>query len=120
MRTLATRQKHQTALGKFLKFVQKRMRPLVEDVESDVVLVAYSNDCSVQGVQHHNGSQLLAAMMDPWLSSSRFGPRKLPRFHRCLKVWRKAYLRAPDEQCTHQYGKALQHNSSLSIILMWH
>ena len=83
MRTLAARQNHQLALGKFLKFVQKRMRPLVEHVESDVVLVAYSNDCSVQGVQHHNGSKLLAAMIDRWLSSSRFGSRKLPRFHRC-------------------------------------
>ena len=28
---------------------------LVEDVEIDGALVAYSNDCSAQGVQHHNG-----------------------------------------------------------------
>ena len=57
VRTNTARQNHQTALGKFLKFVQKRTHPLVEDVEIDGALVAYPNDCFVQGVQHHNGSK---------------------------------------------------------------
>ena len=45
----------------------------------------YFNDCLLQGTQHHHGSRLLAAVMDRWPSSSRFGSRKLPRFHRCSK-----------------------------------
>ena len=67
----------QTALGTFLKFVQERALPLVEDVEIDGALVAYSNDCFVQGVEHYHVSQLLAI---------RFGSRKHPKLHRCLTV----------------------------------
>ena len=52
---------------------------LVEDVEIDGAQVAYSNGCSLQGVPHHHGSQVLAAVMDRWPSFSRFGSRKLPR-----------------------------------------
>ena len=78
VRTLVARKHHQTARGKFLMFVQKRTLPLVEDVESDGALVAYSNDRSVHGVERHNGSQLLAAVVDRWLSFSRFGSSKLP------------------------------------------
>ena len=51
-------------LGKFLKFVQKRTLPLVEHVNVDGAQVTYSNVCSVQGVQHHHGTQFLAAVMD--------------------------------------------------------
>ena len=40
---------------------------------------------ALYGVQHHYGSQLLAAVMDGWPSFSRFGSRQLPSFHRCLK-----------------------------------
>ena len=98
VRTLAARRNYQTALGTFFKFVKERAVPLVEDVEFDGALVAYSNDCFVQGVQHHHGSQLLAAMMDRWPSFSRFGSRKLPRFHRCLKGGDSSHLRALDEQ----------------------
>ena len=59
-----------------------------ENVEIDAALAAYSNDCFVQGVHHHRGSQLLAAVMDRWPSCSRFRSRKLPRFLRCWKEWR--------------------------------
>ena len=76
VRTLAARRNYETALGTFLKFVKERALPLVEDVEIDGVLVAYSNDCFIQGVQHHHGSQLRAALMDRWPSFSRFGSRK--------------------------------------------
>ena len=58
------------------------MLPLVEDVEIDFALVAYSNDCIHHGLQHHHGSHLLAAVMDRWPSFSRFASRKLPKFHR--------------------------------------
>ena len=58
------RRNHQTALGTFLTFGKDRTLHLVEDVEVDGALVAYSNDCFVQGVQHHHGSQLRAAVMD--------------------------------------------------------
>ena len=44
--------------------LQKRTLPVVEDVEIDGALVAYSNDCFLQGVQHHSGSQFLAAVKD--------------------------------------------------------
>ena len=74
-RTLAARRNYQTALGSFLKFVQKRTLPLAEDVKIDGALVAYSNDCFLQGVQHHHGSQLLAVVTDLWPSFSRFGSR---------------------------------------------
>ena len=60
--------------------------PLVEDVAIDGDLVVNSNNCFVQGVQHHHGSQLLAAMMDLWSSFSRFG---VPTFHRRLEGWRQ-------------------------------
>ena len=80
VRTVAERRNYQTALGSFLKFVQKRTLPLVADGEIDAALVAYSNDCFLQGAQHHHGSQLLAAVMDRWPSFSRFGSRILPRF----------------------------------------
>ena len=53
VRTLAARRNHPTALGTFLKFGKERALHLVEDVEVEGSLVAYSNDCSVQGVQHH-------------------------------------------------------------------
>ena len=56
VRTLAGRRSYQTALGKFLKFVQKPTLHLVEVVEIDGGLVAYSNVCSVQGAQHYKGS----------------------------------------------------------------
>ena len=79
--TLAARRSHQTALGTFLKFGKERALPLVEDVEIDGALVAYSNDCFIQRVQHHHGSQLLAAVMDRCPSFSRFGSGKLPRNH---------------------------------------
>ena len=81
-KTFAARRNHQTALGTFLKFGKERALHLAEDVEVDGAPVAYSNNCSGQGVQHHHGSQLLAAVMDCWLSFSRFGSSKLPRFHR--------------------------------------
>ena len=70
-RAVGTLANDQTALGTFLKFV--------EDVDIDGALVAYSNDCIAQRVQHHHGSQLRAAVMDRWPSCSRFGSRKLRR-----------------------------------------
>ena len=81
VRTLAERRNYQIALGSFLEFVHKRTILLVADVEIDGALVAYSNDCFLQGVQHHHGSQLLAPVMGRWPSFSRFGSRKLARFH---------------------------------------
>ena len=88
MITLAARRNCQTALGTFLEFVKQRALPLVEDVEIDS-----------QGAQHHHGSQLLAAVMDRWPSFSRFGSRKLSRFHRCFKVWNSSHLRSLNDQC---------------------
>ena len=44
--------------------------------------------CFVQGVQHHHGSQLLAAVMERWPPFSHCGSSKLSRSLRCLKVWR--------------------------------
>ena len=87
VRTLAARRNYETAFGTFLKFAKGRALPLVEEVEIDGALVAYSNHCFVQGVQHHHGSHLLAAVRDRWPSFSRFWSRKLPRFHWCLKGW---------------------------------
>ena len=85
VRTLEARQNSQNAFGSFLECVKERVLPLVDDVEIDGALVAHSNERFVQKVQHHHGSQLLAAVMDRWPSSSRFGSSKLPKFHRGLK-----------------------------------
>ena len=85
----AARRNYQTALGTLLIFFKDHALPLVEDVEIDGALVACSNHCFVQGVQHHHGSQLLTAVMVRWPSFSRFGSRVLLRFHRCLKEWRQ-------------------------------
>ena len=73
VKTLAARWNYQTALGTSLRFVMQHAFPLVEDVEIDGALVAYSNDCFVQGLQHHHVSQLLAAVMDRCLSFDRLG-----------------------------------------------
>ena len=78
--------------GRSGELILERALPLVEDFEIEEALVAYSNDCFVQGVQHHHGSQLLAAVMDRWPPFSRFGSRKLPMPHRCLKVSRHLIL----------------------------
>ena len=75
VRTLAARRNYQTALGSCLKFMQKCTLLLVADGVIDGALVAYSNDCLLLGVQHHQGFQLLAAVMDRWPSFSRFGSR---------------------------------------------
>ena len=105
VKTHAAKRNCQTTLGSFLKLVQKRTLPLVEDVKIHGALVAYSNDCLLQGVQHHHWLQLLAAVMDRWPSFSCFGSGKLPRFHRCLKGDRSR-RRVPNGQCQHQSGKA--------------
>ena len=103
VKTLAARHNPKTSLGKFLMVVQMRALPLVEDVEVDGALVAYSNDCSVQGVQHHNGSQHLVAMMERWPSFSRYGSSKLPMNHPHVAVFifilRVTYMR-PSELLT--------------------
>ena len=75
--TRSTAESSTTLLKKFLKLAPKRTLPLVEDVEIDGTLVAYSNECFVQGVEHHRVSQLLAAVMDRWPSFTRFGSTKL-------------------------------------------
>ena len=54
-------------------------------------LVAYSK-CNGLGILHHHGSLLRAAVMDRWPSFIRSGPRKLLRFHQCLKEWRQFTL----------------------------
>ena len=77
--SIAARVIQQTALGTLFKFVKERTLQLVENVEIDGALVAYSNDCFVQGVQHHHGSQFLTAVMCRWLSFSRFESGGLPR-----------------------------------------
>ena len=92
--------------------------PLVEDVEIDGVLVAYSNDCFVEGVQHHHGSQLLAAVMDRWPSFRPLWVQKTSVVP-SMSAGDRSHLRALDEQCLHQSGKALQDNSPFSIILVW-
>ena len=63
-----------------------------------------------------HGSQLLAVVMDRRRSFSRFGSSKLPRFHRCLKGGDSSHLRALDEQCLHQSGKAFQHDSQFDRV----
>ena len=49
-KTFAARRNYQAALGTFLKIVNERALPLVEDVEINGSLVAYSNGCFVQRV----------------------------------------------------------------------
>ena len=60
--------------------------PPGRDVEVNDARIVYPNDCFVLEVQHHHGSQLLAAVMDRWLSCSRFGPNSLPRKYPHLTV----------------------------------
>ena len=88
---LAAWQSHLTALGKFLKSWTERPLHLDEDVEVNDAQVVYPNDCSVPEVQHHHGSQLLAANIDRWLSSTRFGSNRLPRNHlrltKCIRIF---------------------------------
>ena len=67
----------------------KRTLSQVEDVEIDVALVAYSNDCFRQGVQHHHGSLFLAAVMDRWPSFSHFVSEKTSEVSSMLEGWRQ-------------------------------
>ena len=53
-----------------LKCAKERALHLVEDVEVNDAQVVHPNDCFVPEVQHHHGSQLLAAEMNRWLSES--------------------------------------------------
>ena len=102
VRTLAARRYYQTALGSFLTFVQERTLHLVE---IDAVLVAYWNDCFLQGVQHHHGSRLLAVVMDRWPSFSRFGSSKLPKNHpyvaMCTLILRVTFMRLLSHRLCH-------------------
>ena len=78
-RTFAARWNYQAALGSFLQFVQKRTLPLVALVPwLRIPTIALSREFSITMVH----SFLLGGC---WPSFSRFGSRKLPRFHRCLK-----------------------------------
>ena len=76
-RTLAARRNHQTAFWTFLKLVQERALPLVEDVEIDGALVAYSNDCFVQECSFTMVHSFFAAAIDRWLSGQPLWVRKL-------------------------------------------
>ena len=95
VRALAARQSHPTALGKFLTSVKEHRLQLDEDVEVNDARVVYPNDCFV--LDH--GSQLLTAVMDRWLSFSRFGPIRLPRNFPHLTVFllivRLTHMRPP-------------------------
>ena len=62
--TLAARRNCQLVLGAFVKFVKERALHLDEDVEVNDARVVYPNDSFFLEVQHHHGSQLLAAVMD--------------------------------------------------------
>ena len=81
VRALTTRRSHQLARGQLLKCVKERTLHLVKDVEVHDAQVASPNDCFVPEVQHHHGSQLLAAVMAHWLSSSHFGSSQPPWNH---------------------------------------
>ena len=119
VRALAAPWNYQTTMGTFFKFVEKRALPLVEDVEINGASVAYSNDCFVHGVQHHHRSQLLAAVMDRGRHSTALGPENVRGSIDVSRSSDSSHLRAPSEQCLHQSGKALQHKSPFSIILIW-
>ena len=70
-KALAARQSNLTALGKFLKSVMERALHLDEDVEINDARVVYPNNCFVLEVQHHHGSQLLAAVIQPtWVQQT--------------------------------------------------
>ena len=63
----------------------------------------------------HHGSQVLAAVMGRWPLFSRSGSRKLPRIHRCLKIWPQL-TQARARQCGHQSEEALRQHSLFSNI----
>ena len=66
-KTFAARRNYQTALGWLLRFARRLTRALVADGDMDGALWSF-----LQGVQHHHGSQVLAAVMDrcPSLAAS--------------------------------------------------
>ena len=55
--------------------LKERALHLDEDVKVNDAQVVHPNDCFVPEIQHHHGSQLLATVMDRWLSSSRLGSK---------------------------------------------
>ena len=86
MSALAAQQSHLTALSKSRESVKQRALHLDEDVESNDARVVCPNDGFVLEVQHHHHSQLLAAVMDRWLSISRFGSNRLLKNYHHLRV----------------------------------
>ena len=79
VRALTAPRSHQSVLGQFFQCVKEGVLRLVKDEEVNDARVAHPKDCSVLGFLHHQGSQLLAAVMDRWPSCSRFGSSELPR-----------------------------------------
>ena len=71
----------------FLKSVKERALNLDKGVEVNDARLVYPNNCCVLEVPHLHGSQLLAAVMDRWLSFSRHGSNRLPWNYPHVKMW---------------------------------
>ena len=82
VRTLATKESYRLALSHSSTASDSRKLPSAPDSEVELAFVSCSNFLYLRGVQHHQDSQLLAAVMDmrPHLSRSR--RRKVPIFRR--------------------------------------
>ena len=68
---------------------QARHLRLVEDDEVDASLTHWANDSFLVGNGANKGEKLLASVMHQLPQFGKFGSRKLPRFHRALKGWRR-------------------------------
>ena len=74
VRGLAARQSRRAVLDKFSQVCEDARFSLIGDVKVNDARVACPNDCFVLGLQHHHGSQLLAAVMGCCLHSAALGP----------------------------------------------
>ena len=63
-----------------------------------------------------SASPFLAAVMDRWPSFSRFGSRKLPRFHRCLQGWPQLTPARTRRAMPAQIWEGI---APFSVILLW-
>ena len=95
MRSFAARWSFQIALGTFLKGVQERPLHLVGNVKVEGALVACSNDCFIQKVQHYHISQA-SCRRDRHRAAS--GPRNFGLSTDARTGGDNLHLHAPDKQ----------------------
>ena len=118
-------ERYEKVLQKFLTWPLLRGVRLVEDSEVDDATVRWSNAMYLLGMQANLGETLLAALCHAAPEFGKFGSRKLPRFHRALKGWRRrtpARSRAPHTfsmWCSMAWELCARGHFLMALYILW-